>query len=113
MVQIEVLVRSKQNGLERTLTYKSYLDLISQFDLIGQVDESGNLIPGDPNLHPQHRKKQVNVAVHAAGEGDKITLPELQNVSETEFIPKTDLNYENENVSRETKRRGRPKMITV
>lgn len=70
MTQIEVLVKDKSNGEKRTFTYKSFLDLQDRFELIGQVDEQGNLIPGDPNLNPRHQKVAVNdVAVHAVDSG--------------------------------------------
>jgi hypothetical protein len=70
MTQIEVLVKDKITGEQRTFTYKSFLDLQDRFDLIGQVDDQGNLIPGDPNLNPRHQKVAVNdVAVHAVDSG--------------------------------------------
>lgn len=70
MSQIEVLVKDKSTGDQRTFTYKSFLDLQDRFELIGQVDENGNLIPGDPNLNPRHQKVAANdVAVHAVDTG--------------------------------------------
>lgn len=70
MSQIEVLVKDKSTGEPRTFTYKSFLDLQDRFELIGQVDENGNLIPGDPNLNPRHQKVAANdVAVHAVDTG--------------------------------------------
>jgi hypothetical protein len=68
--QIEVLVKDKSTGDQRTFTYKSFLDLQDRFELIGQCDEHGNLIQGDPNLNPRHQKVAVNdVAVHAVEPG--------------------------------------------
>jgi len=70
MTQIEVLVKDKSTQDQRTMTYKSFLDLQDRFELIGQCDENGNLIPGDPNLNPRHQKVTVNdVAVHAVDNG--------------------------------------------
>lgn len=73
MPQIEVLVKSKESGEKRILTYKSFLDLQEKFDLIGQSDSEGNLIPGDPNLNPRHQRTQASasVVVHAAEGGDQ------------------------------------------
>ena len=73
MTQVEVLVKSKESGEERVLTYKSFLDLQDKFDLIGQSDSEGNLIAGDPNLNPRHQRTQAieSVVVHAAEVGDQ------------------------------------------
>lgn len=94
MNQIEVLVKDKSTDDQRTMTYKSYLDLTDRFELIGQVDQSGNLIPGDPNLNPRHRKVAVeDVAVHAAEPGSKPSMEELQRKKEEliqRFTPKTE-----------------------
>jgi len=62
-MQIEVLVISKESGEQRTMTYKSYLDLADRFTLVGQSDSEGNLIPGDPNLNPRHQKVQASDVV--------------------------------------------------
>jgi hypothetical protein len=77
--QIFVLVRD-QSGDQRTMTYKSYLDLQDRFTLIGQSDEEGNQIPGDPNLSPRHQKVAVNdVAVHAVDTGmNSMSMEEKQ-----------------------------------
>lgn len=45
-------------GTERILTYKAFLLKNDAYELIGQSDEDGNLIPGNPNLGPQHRPAQ-------------------------------------------------------
>lgn len=63
MNQIEVLVKDKTTGDQRILTYKSFIDLQDRFTLIGQCDEKGELIPGDPNLSPRHQKAQANDVV--------------------------------------------------
>ena len=62
-MQVEVLVIHKDSGDKRTMTYKSYLDLVDRFTLVGQCDSEGNLIPGDPNLNPRHQKVQTNDVV--------------------------------------------------
>lgn len=49
-------MKDKETGNESKMTYKAYQDTQSRFNLIGQVDENGNLIDGDPNLNPQHRR---------------------------------------------------------
>lgn len=71
MTQVEVLVKSKESGEVRVLTYKSFLDLQDKFDLIGQSDSEGNLIAGDPNLNPRHQRTQASESdvVHAAEVG--------------------------------------------
>lgn len=48
------------NGTRRTLSYKSFLYLNTnpedqRYKLIGEVDSNGKLVPGSPNLNPQHR----------------------------------------------------------
>jgi len=53
---VQVLVKSKDSNSESTITYRAYLELQGSVDLVGQVDDDGNLIPGDPNLQPRHRK---------------------------------------------------------
>jgi hypothetical protein len=75
MPQIEVLVKSKETGDTRVLTYKTFLDVEQDFELIGQSDSEGNLIPGSPNLNPRHQRTQASesVVVHAADPGDQIT----------------------------------------
>lgn len=112
MVQIEVLVKSKETGLERTMTYKSYLDLQSRYELIGQIDEAGKLIEGDPNLQPQHRKKIKSVDAHAAGEGVRQIKPLLELVPEKEEIPKEEEKTETGKFPVERKKPG-PKPKTI
>jgi hypothetical protein len=72
--QIEVLVKDKTTGDQRTLTYKSFLDLQDRFELIGQCDENGSLIAGDPNLNPRHQKVQVNDAVVPAADTGRVEM---------------------------------------
>lgn len=70
MNQVFVLVKEKSSGDPRTLTYKSFLDLQDRFELIGQSEEDGTLIPGDPNLNPRHRKVTgQDVVVHVVDTG--------------------------------------------
>lgn len=65
---IEVKVRNKETGNEQVLTYSAYKDVQYLFDLIGQIDEKGNLTEGDPNLLPQHKRRSANVIVADAGQ---------------------------------------------
>lgn len=58
---ISVKVRNKESGDESTITYKAFQDVQSYFELLGQIDNDGNLIPGDPNLLPQHQRRSANV----------------------------------------------------
>lgn len=60
---IEVKVRSKIHGAESIITYQAYKDTQYLFDLIGQVDSNGNLVEGDPNLLPEHKRKSASVTV--------------------------------------------------
>ena len=65
---VQVLVKSKDSKSESIITYRAFLELQASLDLVGQVDEDGNLIPGDPNLQPRHRKgASVNVTVSDEG----------------------------------------------
>lgn len=86
MPQIEVLVKSKETGDTRVLTYKTFLDVEQDFELIGQSDSEGNLIPGSPNLNPRHQRTQASVsgAVHAAEGGVQITDVPLTRIHEVE-----------------------------
>ncbi|HZI26330.1 MAG TPA: hypothetical protein VFD46_14695 [Chryseolinea sp.] len=89
MNQIEVLVKEKSTGDQRTFTYKSFLDLQDRYELIGQCDEKGNLIPGDPNLSPRHQKVAVNdVAVHAVDTGMNSMSMEEKLAKRDELIKK-------------------------
>lgn len=54
---IQVLVRDKETQQTAVLTYKAFRDTSYRFDLIGQVDDNGNLMESDPNLLPQHQRK--------------------------------------------------------
>lgn len=52
-------------GTVRILTYKSFIYLNAnpenpRYELIGEVDEKGNLVPGNPNLSAQHRQSAPN-----------------------------------------------------
>ena len=85
-----ILVRAedKETGVNHTLPYKAYLDVKSRYNLIGQVDESGELIPGDPNLQPQHRRPlPVKSEVADVDKGHKYTkiseLPPFIGAAET------------------------------
>lgn len=58
---------SPTHGETLTLSYKSFLMLTdggndqSRFQLVGEIDKDGELVPGNPNLGAQHRT-QVPVA---------------------------------------------------
>lgn len=67
MAQIDVKVIDKVSREESTITYKAFLDVSYRFELLGQVDQNGNLISGDPNLQAQHRRKSVNVTAAKVG----------------------------------------------
>lgn len=43
-------------GTERTMTYKSYLELRDRYELIAQIDDNGNPIAGNPNLKPEDQE---------------------------------------------------------
>lgn len=68
---IEVKARNKTTGQEQILTYSAYKDVAYLFDLIGQIDSKGNLIDGDPNLLPQHKRRSANVIVADAGQREQ------------------------------------------
>lgn len=64
MPKFLVRVRRLADGTEQDMSYKGYtyiedtiddITLQKKFELIGEVDAKGNLIPGSPNLQPQHR----------------------------------------------------------
>jgi len=107
MAQVEVLVKSKESGDNRVITYKSYLDVSDKFELIGQSDSEGNLIPGDPNLNPRHQRTQASasVVVHAAEGGDQEPViddvpreivqkePEIEEVQQSPELPKVKRKY--------------------
>lgn len=61
-------------GTRRILTYKSFNYLNSnpddlRYKLIGEVDEKGNLVPGNPNLNAQHKPVHQRSAEHAGSVG--------------------------------------------
>lgn len=78
MNQILVRVRNKSKdengqptllyGTESIITYKAFRYVSENHELICQVDEHGNEVPGNPNLHPEYRTQaqQKANAVHAA-----------------------------------------------
>lgn len=72
---IEVLVRDKETGNESKIPYKAYQDVSSRFILLGQVDENGNLVDGDPNLNPQHRRAPSVKSAAVANVG-KVEAPQ-------------------------------------
>lgn len=85
MVQINVRVKDKETGNEREITYYAFRDLQYRYELIGQIDEKGNLIEGNPNLLPQH-KPQVQIK-SVADAGERVGLPEMESESKKEIVP--------------------------
>lgn len=94
---------------EQDMPYKSYLyikddidDVTHQkkFELIGEVDSAGNLVPGSPNLQPQHQTQvpQVQKAVEPA-----------DNVGETTAKPAE----QTPAPEAQKRRRGRPAQVTL
>lgn len=78
MPKFLVRVRRLADGTEQDMSYKGFtyiedtiddITLQKKFELIGEVDAKGKLIPGSPNLQPQHRSgqpPQVEVNQNAA-----------------------------------------------
>lgn len=78
----------------RILTYKAFLYLNAnpdnlRYELIGQCDDDGNLIPGNPNLSAQHRQEALRSAEPVA---NKIvagpSVRELELMAEIERLKK-------------------------
>jgi hypothetical protein len=70
---------SELNGTESVITYKAFQYTSEQYELIGQCDEKGNLIPGNPNLHPEYRTQVQKDAGHAADtREEQITAPVIE-----------------------------------
>jgi len=111
MVQIEVLVKDRKTGIERTITYKSFLDLQSMYELIGQIDENGNLIEGDPNLQPQHRRKVKSVDAHAEGEGVTHRKPVSEIFPNEEKVPSVEKSAQDSQVIERKKPGPKPKTV--
>lgn len=66
------------------MPYKSYLyikddidDVTHQkkFELVGEIDKDGNLVPGSPNLQPQHQTPVPQKAVEPAGNAGVTETP--------------------------------------
>lgn len=69
------------------MPYKSYLyikddidDVTHQkkFELVGEVDASGNLVPGNPNLQPQHQTALPQKAVEPVVNAGEIEKPSAE-----------------------------------
>jgi hypothetical protein len=74
---INVLVKDKETHQQSVITYKAFRDTSYRFDLIGQVDDQGNLMESDPNLQPQHQRKVVEkkaAVVDAGGKTPQIVI---------------------------------------
>lgn len=112
---VEVLVISKQSGEQRTMTYKSYLDLSDRFTLVGQCDSEGNLIPGDPNLSPRHQKVQANdvvVPVADTGMSMEEKLAKKQELIEKYSVKAPPIEEVKEEPIKERKKPGpKPKVV--
>jgi hypothetical protein len=91
--QVEVLVKdistdefgrpTELTGTTRILTYKSFNYLNAnpdnpRYELIGEVDDKGKLVPGSPNLNAQHRSALQPNAGHAASVGPSQKEKDLQ-----------------------------------
>lgn len=111
MVQIEVRVRDKETGIERDITYKSYKDLISRYELIGQIDEAGNLIDGSPNLLPQHQTQTAKKDVAHADDGAvTVTISDATITEEPEIVNSLNITVPHETVKEHKKRGPKPKI---
>jgi hypothetical protein len=107
---VEVLVKNKETGEPRTMSYKSYVDTQYMWDLIGQCDHNGNLIPGDPNLEARHRK--VTAAKDADRAGDvKTEVEHLQAEAIDTEVPEAEEPEINEKPQKATiiRRSSKPK----
>jgi hypothetical protein len=79
---IQVLVRDKETQQTAILTYKAFRDTAYRFDLIGQVDDNGNLMESDPNLSPQHQRKVPVKSPAAADAGETIASRSINALNE-------------------------------
>jgi hypothetical protein len=73
---ILVKVQDKETQFTSIITYKAFHDVKYRFDLIGEVDSAGNLIPGSPNLQPQDRGAAPSVSVIADSKPPIVTTNE-------------------------------------
>lgn len=117
MAQEQIMVKVRDNEqIERIITYRSF-KMVTDYEkdkyvLIGQVDESGNLIPGNPNLPAQYQNQQAKSdAVHAVDIVQQSeSFPEMEISTELEPISQSVL----QEVPNEPKKRGRkPKLQTA
>lgn len=103
-----VRVRRLADETEQDMPYKSFLyikddidDVTHQkkFELVGEIDSQGNLVPGNPNLQPQHQTPlpQAHQSAEAAG-----------NVGGTEQTQTV-----RSEVAPAQKKRGRPAQVTL
>lgn len=61
------------------MTYHSFKDAGSQFELISQSTEDGTPIEGSPNLLPQHQVGSINVAARVVEPGvPQLSMEEKQ-----------------------------------
>lgn len=102
MPKFLVRVRRLADGSEQDMSYKGFTyieddidDITDQkkWELIGEVDSKGNLMPGSPNLAPQHKtnlpSQQPSVApVASVGETVKPEAPQEQKAAPKRRGPK-------------------------
>lgn len=78
-VKVRNISDTELNATERTMTYKAFQVTKQNFELIGQCDEDGNLIPGNPNLSPEYRTTSQTNAGHAADtRSDQVDTPVIE-----------------------------------
>jgi hypothetical protein len=77
---ILVQVQDKETQFTSIITYKAFHDVKYRFDLIGEVDSAGNLVPGSPNLQPQDRGAVPSVNVIADSKPPIVTTNEPDSI---------------------------------
>jgi ribosome-associated toxin RatA of RatAB toxin-antitoxin module len=78
-MSLSVRVKHKETTEESIITYKAYVDTSQYYELIGQVDDYGNIVPGNPNLEARHQrvaKMVVRDVVHADDEAQESEVKE-------------------------------------
>lgn len=77
-VKVRDISDTELNGTERTMTYKAFQVTKQNFELIGQCDEDGNLIAGNPNLHTEYRTSPQNAGHAADTRSDQVDAPVIE-----------------------------------
>lgn len=105
-----VRVRRLADDTEQDMPYKSFLyikddvdDVTRQvkFELVGEVDSQGNLVPGNPNLDPQYHKEVPQVQRSAEPVADAGVQKQAPPQDKSAATPQT------------PKRRGRPAQVKL